>query len=214
MFTADDADSDRKNIINTVKWFCQEFNGVKDVGLVVKSSKGRETTIDRELVRKSLKQIVAQSCCKNPPKIYMLHGSMNRDEMNALYKHPSMLGFVSATRGEGFGLPMLESAVSGLPVICTNWSSVIDFLKGESFLGVDFDLVPLPDQKADGNIFVKSVKWANPRESNFKRKLRKLYEEKQKFEVAAKQLSNILRDSHSSQSINRKYEEAFAGALG
>jgi len=214
MFTAEDPDMDRKNIINTVKWFCQEFDGKKDVGLIVKTSKGRETTIDRELVRKSLQHVVAQSGCKNPPKIYMLHGSMTRDEMNALYKHPSMLGLISATRGEGFGLPMLEAAVSGLPVIGTNWSSIIEFLKGDSFLGVEYDLVSVPDQKADGNIFVRSVKWANPKESNFKRKLRKLYDENDKFKSSAKELSKILTVSHSSESINKKYDEAFSGVLG
>jgi glycosyltransferase involved in cell wall biosynthesis len=213
MFTAEDPDHDRKNVINTVKWFCQEFDGKKDVGLIVKTSKGRETTIDRELVRKSLHQVVAQSGCKNPPKIYMLHGSMTRDEMNALYKHPSLLGLVTATRGEGFGLPMLEAAVSGLPVVGTNWSSIIEFLKGDSFLGVDYDLVSVPDQKADGNIFVRSVKWANPKESNFKRKLRKLYEDSDKFKSSAKELSKILTVSHSPESINKKYDEAFSGAL-
>jgi glycosyltransferase involved in cell wall biosynthesis len=133
--------------------------------------------------------------------------------MNALYKHPSLLGLVTATRGEGFGLPMLEAAVSGLPVVGTNWSSIIEFLKGDSFLGVDYDLVSVPDQKADGNIFVRSVKWANPKESNFKRKLRKLYEDSDKFKSSAKELSKILTVSHSPESINKKYDEAFSGAL-
>lgn len=214
MFTADDPENDRKNLFNTVKWFCQEFDGKKDIGLVVKASMGRETTIDRELVRKSLRQVVSQSGCKNPPKVYMLHGPLTRGEMNALYKHPSILGFISATRGEGFGLPMLESAVAGLPVICTNWSSVIEFLKGDSFLGVDFDIVKVPDRRIDGNIFVKNVKWANPRESNFKRKLRKLHDDSEKFRISAKELSNTLIRSHSPESISKLYDEAFIECLG
>lgn len=213
MFTAEEPDMDRKNIINTVKWFCQEFDGKEDVGLIVKTSKGRDTTIDRELVRKSLQNVVNNSGCKKPPKVYMLHGPMTRDEMNALYKHKSILGLISATRGEGFGLPMLEAAVAGLPVVCTNWSSITEFLKGDSFLPVDFDLVSPPDQKVDGNIFVRSVKWANPRESNFKRKLRKLHDENSKFRESAKQHAGILKETHSSKSINKKYDEAFSGAL-
>lgn len=213
MFTSDDTETDRKNLINTVRWFCQEFDGKKDVGLIVKSSKGRETTIDRELVRKSLKQIVASSGCKNPPKIYMLHGTMTRQEMNDLYRHPSILGLVSATRGEGFGLPMLEAAVAELPVICTGWSSILDFLNGDSFLSVDFDVITVPDSRVDGQIFVRGSKWASPRESNFKRKLKKLYEENEKYRTPAKQLSKILTKSHSAESINLKYEEALSGAL-
>ena len=213
MFTSDDPASDRKNIINTVKWFCQEFDGVNDVGLIVKTSKGRETTIDRELVRKSLKHVVSQSGCKSPPKIYMLHGAMEREEMNALYKHPTILGLISATRGEGFGLPMLEAAVSGLPVVCTNWSAITEFLTGESFLGVDYDLTPVPDQKVDGNIFIRSVKWANPRESNFKRKLRKPFTDNEKFRGPAQKLSMELVKTHSPKAIDKKYEEVFSKVL-
>ena len=213
MFTSEDSETDRKNLINTVKWFCQEFDGNKDVGLIVKSSKGRETTIDRELVRKSLKQIVSSSGCKNPPKVYMLHGPMSRREMNDLYRHSSILGLVSATRGEGFGLPMLEAAVAGLPVVCTNWSSVLDFLKGESFLSVDHDVVTIPESRIDGQIFVKGAKWASPRESNFKRKIKKLYDDREKYRHSAKHLSEILIASHSSESINAKYDETFAGFL-
>lgn len=205
MLTADDPDSDRKNLFNTVKWFCQEYDGNSNVGLIVKTSKGRETTIDRELVRKTLKQVVQASGCKKPPAVYMLHGSMTRKEMNSLYRHPSLLGFVSATRGEGFGLPMLESAVSGLPVICTNWSSVPEFLTGKSFIGVEYDLVSIPGHKCDNVIFAKGSRWANPRESNFKKKLRKLEENFKEYKAEALSLSESLKKSHSQKEIDRKY---------
>lgn len=210
MFTAENPDVDRKNIVNTIKWFCQEFDGVQDVGLVVKASKGRETTIDKELVRNSLNLIVRDSGAKNPPKIYMLHGALSRDEMNALYKHESMIGFVSATRGEGFGLPMLESAVAGLPVICTNWSSVCEFLSGKSFLPVEYDLISLPNERIDGSIFIRGAKWAHPREQNFKKKLRKLYDDSETIKLSAIDLSTKLTDSHSQDSINKKYSEVFS----
>jgi len=206
MFTADDPSQDRKNFANTVKWFCQEFDG-EDVGLIVKASKGRETTIDRELVRKTLKQIVETSGCKNPPKVYMLHGTMTRNEMNALYRHPTVKGFISSTRGEGFGLPMLESAIAGLPIVCTNWSSVIEFLSGPSFLGVNFDLQSIPQSRIDGNIFVQGAKWANPRESSFKKKIRKLIDENDQLTSDAKVLSKILIDSHNKEAIFKKYDE-------
>ena len=209
MFTADESSLDRKNIINTIRWFCQEFSDRKDVGLIVKTSKGRETTIDRELVRKTLVNVIQQSGVKNPPPVYMLHGLMSRQDMNSLYKHPDIIGFVSATRGEGFGLPMLEAAVSGLPVVCTEWSSVTEFLTGKSFLGVDYDLVSLPDKKIDGNIFVKEAKWANPRESSFKRQLRKLDTDHATYRSSAKFLSEILKNTHNSLKIENEYEKIF-----
>jgi glycosyltransferase involved in cell wall biosynthesis len=129
--------------------------------------------------------------------------------MNALYKHPSMVGFISATRGEGFGLPMLESAVSGLPVVCTQWSSITEFLTGKSFLGVDYDLVSLPDKKIDGNIFVKEAKWANPRESSFKKMIRKLDSDHESYKTSADFLSSSLKLTHSEEKIEKEYEKIF-----
>lgn len=213
MLTADDPEFDRKNTANVVKWFCQEFDGQEDVGLVVKASKGRETTIDRQLVRKTLEQVVQRSGAKRPPKVYMLHGSMTRDEMVSLYGDPTVLGLVSATRGEGFGLPMLEAAVAGLPVVCTGWSSVTEFLAGDSFIPVEHDLVTIPNEKVDEKIFTRGAKWAAPREGSFKKKLRKLHNESEKYRVAAKKQSEILKASHSFESINKKYDEVFAGVF-
>ena len=213
VFTADNPETDRKNVANTIKWFLQEFDGDKDVGLVVKASMGRETTIDRTLVRKTLQNVVKSSGCKSPPQIHMLHGVLSREEMNCLYRHPSLMGFVSATRGEGFGLPMLESAVAGLPVVCTNWSSVTEFLHGDSFLGVDYDISVVPEKKVDGQIFIKGAKWSNPRESNFKRKLRKLHDNRDKYAKAANELSVTLTKTHSQLAINAKYDSVFAGVV-
>lgn len=213
MFTADDPEVDRKNLVNAVRWFCQEFDGNEEVGLIVKASKGRETTIDRELVRKALQGVVQGSGAAKPPKVYMLHGTMSRQDMTALYKHPSICGLVSATRGEGFGLPMLESAVAGLPIVCTNWSSVTEFLKGSSFLPVDYDLIQIPQHRVDDRIFVKGSKWASPRETNFKKKLRKLLEEEKSLKEEAKKLSEILKKSHSLEELGKKYDEIFSKAL-
>ena len=37
--------------------------------------------------------------------------------MNKLYNHPKIKCFVSLTHGEGFGRPLLEASMVGLPVI-------------------------------------------------------------------------------------------------
>ena len=52
-------------------------------------------------------------------------------EMNELYNHPKIKAMVSLTKGEGFGRPLLEFSLTGKPVIATNWSGHIDFLKPE-----------------------------------------------------------------------------------
>ena len=213
MFTAEDPKSDRKNVENLIKWFCQEFDGVDDVGLIVKASKGRETTIDREIVRKTLRGVVSASGAKKHPKIYMLHGSMTRKEMASLYKHESILGFCSATRGEGFGLPMLEAAVAGLPVICTNWSSVTEFLDGKSFLAVDYDLTAIPKERVDNSIFISGTRWANPREQSFKKNLRKLYNNYEEIKSIANKKADSLSIAYGKDSTTQAYDKILGNII-
>ena len=68
------------------------------------------------------------------PRVHVLHGQMNESEVASLYRHEKIKGIVSLTRGEGFGLPTLEAAASGLPVIATGWSGHMDFLNQGKFV--------------------------------------------------------------------------------
>jgi glycosyltransferase involved in cell wall biosynthesis len=64
----------------------------------------------------------------NLPNVYLLHGEFNDEEINELYNHPKVSAFVSFTKGEGYGRPLLESSIAQKPVIASNWSGHIDFL--------------------------------------------------------------------------------------
>jgi glycosyltransferase involved in cell wall biosynthesis len=62
------------------------------------------------------------------PNVYLLHGEFTDEEMNELYNHPKIKAFVSFTKGEGYGRPLLESSISQKPVIASNWSGHLDYL--------------------------------------------------------------------------------------
>jgi len=207
--TSDDSAADRKNLAASIVWFLRAFEGKRDVGLVVKTSRGRDTTIDRDLVRKMMQQVKKSSGVdeKRCPKIYMLHGSMTREEMRNLYKSKKICAYASATRGEGFGLPLLEAAVSALPIVATAWSAHTEFLEGESFLAAKYDIKPIAQSRIDGRIFVKESCWANPREGNFSRKMKLAVSENKKLRKVAKSLSSSLQKTHSMSSLQDKFNE-------
>ena len=52
-------------------------------------------------------------------------------ELNKINNDPKIKAFISFTKGEGFGRPLLEQAITGKPVITTNWSGHVDFLDTE-----------------------------------------------------------------------------------
>jgi intein/homing endonuclease len=100
--TGNNPENDRKNIAYTIKWMLEEFKDDPNVGLIVKTNFGRDTTIDNKMVCQTISQILLE-CKKGPgPRVYVLHGLMTDKEMASLYQHPKVKAIINLTRGEGF----------------------------------------------------------------------------------------------------------------
>lgn len=205
--------TDRKNLFYLIKWFIEEFKENKDVGLVVKTNSGRDTTIDKRNTKIILKRVLDELGYQGTPKVYLLHGAMNREEMTSLYKHPSIKAFVSCTRGEGFGLPFLESAVAGLPVIATGWSAHKEFMSKGKWIDVKYKLDKVHSSKIDRNIFVDGAKWAEVDEKDFKKRLKTFKEKPEMPKEWAEKLSEKLKKEYSFKAVCQKYDEALEGLL-
>jgi glycosyltransferase involved in cell wall biosynthesis len=52
--------------------------------------------------------------------------------MNCLYNHPKVKAHISFTKGEGFGRPLAEAALTSKPILASNWSGHLDFLSSET----------------------------------------------------------------------------------
>ena len=211
--TGHDPETDRKNTFHLVKWFCEEFSGEEDVALILKTNSGRNTKIDRNITRQMTEKLVKEVRKGEYPKVHLLHGSLTEDEMACLYRHPQVRAFVSVTRGEGFGLPLLEAAASGLPVVATNWSAHLDFLNKGKFIPVNYTLKEISDSRVDNNVFMKGTKWAYVDESDFKKKIRKLRKSPALPEQWAKSLREEVKKFFSQEAIEKEYETTFEKIL-
>ena len=117
----------RKNLMNTIRWFVEEFKDEPDVGLVVKAHHMNNSQLDRQRMIIQLSQSV-HGVPHRKCRVFLLHGNMTEDEMNSLYVHPNIHAYITATHGEGFGLPIFEAACNGMPVVAPAWSGQVDFL--------------------------------------------------------------------------------------
>ena len=202
-----------KNLFYLIKWFIEEFKEDNDVGLIIKTNRGRETAIDRTITEKMLRQVLIEVGHTGAPKIYLLHGDMTRHDMNSLYRDTRVKALISATRGEGFGLPLLEASVAELPVMATNWSAHTEFLNKGKWVKFDYDLCDIPTERVDNNIFMAGSRWANPTEQSVKSSLRKFKKGSQLPGEWAKDLSKKLKETHSIETIMNYYDEAVGDIL-
>lgn len=92
-----------------------------------------------------------------------------------LSKIPSLYAaadaFVLATRGEGWGLPIVEAMAMGLPTIATNWSGPADILTDSTgyLLNVE-KMVP-----CEGRDYENGQMWALPSTSHLRTLMRRVF---------------------------------------
>tara|TARA_A100001011_G_scaffold399612_1_gene509108 strand:- start:2780 stop:3205 length:426 start_codon:yes stop_codon:yes gene_type:complete len=138
---------------------------------------------------------------------------MNDDDIASLYTSKKIKALVSLTRGEGFGLPILEAAASGLPVIATNWSAYLDFMNLGKFISIDYSLVPIHETRQDNNIFMPGSMWANFNESDFREKILKFYKKSSIPQRWANELKVKIREGFCFESIATQYSKKFEKVL-
>lgn len=211
--TGNDLESDRKNLFYSVKWFCEEFAGNKDIGLIIKSNLGTNCIFHKKSLQNLFKKLISEVRKGDYPRVYLLNGDMTPNEVAGLLKSKKVNSMVSLTRGEGYGLPLIDAAASNLPIIATNWSGHLEFLNRGHFTKVEYDLIEIPKQKIDQNIFVEGARWAMPRELDAKKRMRKSYESQTKPQEWANDLGRIIRTEYSHDAVFKKYDELFGKIL-
>lgn len=199
--------SDRKGVISAIKWLCQEFKDDKRIGVIVKTNMGRNSLIDKKITTNMLKQLVTETREKSEfPRVKLIHGDLSDLEVASLYRHPKIKAAVALTRGEGFGLPILEAARAGMPIVTTGWSGHMDFMQLGKFINVDYRLIDVHPSKIDGKVFVSGARWAEPSEEDFKRRARKLVDSYEMPKQWAHSLANVIQSKYNIQEIFKSYD--------
>jgi glycosyltransferase involved in cell wall biosynthesis len=142
------------------------------------------------------------------PKITLLHGNLTQDEVAGLYNHSRVKCLLAPTKGEGYGLPLVEAAASGIPVVATNWSGHLDFLK-DKFVKVDYNLKNIDKTRIDNRVFVEGTKWADVLESSYKRAMIDVYTNIDDHKKTAMSLRKEIRKEYSKSKIVSLYNNFF-----
>lgn len=211
--TGNNPENDRKNLPYTLKWLGECLADRPDIGVIVKTNMGRLTKADAVLTNKLLAQVITETARGEGPQFHLLHGDMTHAEMVGLYRSPKVSGIVSATRGEAFGLPLLEGACAGVPVLATGWSGHTEFLPPKRWVSFEHDLRNIPDSRIDGQIFMKGTQWAEVREGDFKRKILRFVDNLRIPQEWGSEVRETILKTHSFQSISGRYTESLSKAL-
>jgi glycosyltransferase involved in cell wall biosynthesis len=180
-----DLGEDRKNVGMMIKSFAMAFKNEKvKPALVLKTSSAGFSVIDRETTIKKIKEVLGKDYQKVP--IYLLHGDLTPSEMNGLYEHKKVKAMLNFTKGEGFGRPLLEFSLTGKPILVSNWSGHIDFLKQGAVL-LEGELKPVHESAAD-QFLLKESQWFNVNISKALAAMKDVYKNYDKYKTEASKL--------------------------
>ena len=195
---------DRKNTGLMIKTFLETFNtpSNKKPALILKTNHIDFSISDREQILKNISNI-RKSISGNLPNIYLLHGELTNSEMNELNNDPKVKVFLNFTKGEGFGRPLLEGAITGKPTITTNWSGHIDFLKPNYNILVGGELKSIHPSAAN-KWLIKESQWFNIDVEVANKAMKDIYKHYKDYFAKSRKQTQYIKDNWSIDKMTEK----------
>ena len=206
---------DRKDIAKLVKVFYESFANKKEQpALILKTNGATYSILDREDCLNKINEIKSKFPEDwNLPNVYLLHGSLSVEEMNKLYNHPKVKSFISLTHGEGFGRPMLEASMVGLPVITSGWSGQMDFLSQTDSMLLGGEMVQVPKSQHWKDIIIPESQWFNVNETQTYKAMNHCFQNYDGVKEKALNLMKINRDKFTLNKMTEKLGEIITSTI-
>jgi glycosyltransferase involved in cell wall biosynthesis len=195
---------DRKNTATLIRTFLETFKGAgkKKPALILKTNRVNYSLLDREGILKDINKIKDQ-VGGNLPNIYLVHGELTDEEMNQLNNDPKVKAFVSFTKGEGYGRPLAEAAITGKPVIVSHWSGHVDFISPDYNILIGGELRNVHPSSAN-QFLLKESQWFNINTDVAGKAMKDVVKHYKKYWEKSRKQTQYLKDNFSFDKMTEK----------
>jgi glycosyltransferase involved in cell wall biosynthesis len=183
----------RKSIDESIEAFAMTYGNNPDVELVIKSDYFKNHIEKKQALEYKI-------ACMNVNNIRLVWGLQSETELANLYRSANV--FLFPTKAEGWGLPLIEAAATGLPLVTTFHSGQTEFLQDirSSCVLLDYALMPIDCAETkefypaeDGN----HGKWAVTTVEEIARGIKLAYTNYDSLRTQAIKNSEVIRSKYS-----------------
>ena len=173
----------RKNPEALLRAYWEEFSPDDNVLLLIKTSGYAPAEDERWILNRIQGYKDQLNLRERTAPLQVITRRLDPGALRRLYARGN--AFVLPTRGEGVGLPFLESMASGVPAIATGWGGHMDFLTPTNSFVIDYQLRPPVlgmNQKTSISrqfryLFTEEGQlWAEPDIRSLRREMRRAYD--------------------------------------
>lgn len=151
----------RKGVDVLLEAYGRAFRAWDDVVLVIKTFPNPHNDVAAQLGARRANDA-------HYPRVQLIEEDWNAGQIVGLYRACQAL--VAPSRAEGFGLPITEAMLHGLPVIATAWGGFMDFCSEETAWLADYAPVPAKTHLAQPDSL-----WAEPSAESLADRMREIY---------------------------------------
>lgn len=151
----------RKGADLLLKAYGQTFTALDPVTLVIKTFANPHNEIHVWLAEQQKER-------DDFPDVLIIEEDLTQSQLKALYRQCEAM--VLPSRAEGFGLPMAEAMLSGLPVITTAWGGQLDYCNENTAWLVDYEF-----KQTTSHFGLFDSVWAEPNIEHLSQTMRDVY---------------------------------------
>ncbi|NLG79348.1 MAG: glycosyltransferase [Firmicutes bacterium] len=195
----------RKGYDVLLRAYLAEFQPDEDVCLILKVHDNSAYDPSGSRIKAEIAVFQQAAGKQAGPPIIVLPTLMSATDIARLYAAADC--FVLPTRGEGWNMTAMEAMACGVPVICTGWSSHLDFMTPDNSLLVDVErLEPVPAFGIPNDRVYAGSHWACPSEAHLRRLMRWAYENRARArEVGMRGSRDVLEGFTWEKAARRMY---------
>jgi glycosyltransferase involved in cell wall biosynthesis len=197
--------TERKNPAALLEAYWREFENDQNVSLTIKTYVDNFTPDKKQEIKQNIKRIKKLLQLNTYSPLYIFNQLMDR---NQIYRfHKTFDCFVSAHRGEGWGIPQMEAMLMGKPIISTNYGGIHEYLPDDIAFKVKYRMIPLVENSRNNQWYCNDQNWADIDIKDLRRHMRYVYTNRDKLPAIGEKAKKTIEQLFSLKAVGQLMRE-------